>query len=201
MEHQEPDLPGFAEVKRAVRIMQDFPRLWCVCGGWAIDLFVQRITRQHKDVDFAIRRRDQLALRAYLSTRGWTLDKAFDGELVPWAEGEHIDLPVHTIWCRNPNSQPDFIEILFNEADEQKFFFRRDRSITRPLTAAIIQLESGIRILAPEIVLLYKAKHLWHEGNRSDFETALPCLDSERRAWLREALLEVHPGHDWLSRL
>jgi hypothetical protein len=34
-----------------------------------------------------------------------------------------------------------------------------------------------------------------------DFETALPSLDAEQRAWLAAAIAVVHPGHPWLDRL
>jgi hypothetical protein len=199
--NQKPRLPeAFAELQRTAQIMMDFYHPWCVCGGWAIDLFVNRISRQHKDVDFAIWRRDQSALRAYLTARGWTLEKVINGQRLPWTEGEFIELPVHTIHCRNPNAQPDRIEILFNEMNDHYFLFRRNQSIKRPLADAMLQLESGIRILAPEIVLLYKAKNS-SDKERSDFEIALPFLDFERRAWLREALLTIHPGHEWLNQL
>lgn len=201
-DHPNPRLPAaFAELARAARIMQDFPCFWCVSGGWAIDLFVRRLSRPHKDVDFAIWRRDQLALRAFLASRGWTLEKAFGGQLSPWPDGEFIELPVHIIWCKNPNARPDFIEILFDEAGDHHFLYRRNPSITRSLAEAVIRLEDGIRLLAPEIVLLYKANNLSQPENQSDFETALPFLDADRRAWLEEALLTAHPGHPWLARL
>jgi hypothetical protein len=35
----------------------------------------------------------------------------------------------------------------------------------------------------------------------SDFENALPRLEIERRAWLKNALGIVHPGHAWLGEL
>jgi hypothetical protein len=69
------------------------------------------------------------------------------------------------------------------------------------LEATIIRLESGIPILAPEIVLLYKANNITQEGNRSDFESTLPLLEPERHTWLRKALATMHPGHEWLSQL
>jgi hypothetical protein len=93
-DHQGSQLPEtFSDLLRAAQIMKDFPRSWCVCGGWAIDLFINRLTRPHKDVDFAIWRRDQLALHAYLTAQGWSLEKAVDGQLMPWPEGEFIELP------------------------------------------------------------------------------------------------------------
>ena len=53
----------------------------------------------------------------------------------------------------------------------------------------------------PEVVLLFKAKHAHQEKNGADFQAALPRLDAERRAWLRDALERVHPSHEWLAQL
>src|SRR5947207_12481576 len=72
---------------------------WGFCGGWAIDLFLNRITRLHKDVDVAILRTDQRLLFAFLRQQGWTLEQAVDGKLYPFQEDEFLTLPVHTIWC------------------------------------------------------------------------------------------------------
>lgn len=192
------------EPLNAAQIMSGFPYPWCICGGWAIDLFTHLFTRNisriHKDVDIAIWRSDQLALRSYLSDQGWTLEKAFEGQLFPWEDGEFVELPIHAIWCRNFNAQPDFIEILLNEADDCYFRFRRALSITYPLESAIIPSELGVPILAPEIVLLYKAKNA-AKHHQADFEAALPYLDHARRAWLRDALTELHPDHQWLDQL
>ena len=97
--------------------------------------------------------------------------------------------------------QPDFVEVLFNEVNDGLFSFRRSQSITCPLADAIVLGDAGIPLLAPEIVLLYKANNPSHEGNRGDFEVALPYLYADRCAWLRDALLKVHPGHEWLGQL
>ena len=34
-------------------------------------LFLNRVTRPHKDVDFVILRKDQNVIQKYLSSRGW----------------------------------------------------------------------------------------------------------------------------------
>jgi hypothetical protein len=36
---------------------------------------------------------------------------------------------------------------------------------------------------------------------RRDFDVTLPLLDAEARAWLRDAIGIVHPGHRWLATL
>lgn len=191
---------GFNNVIQAVKLFASYERSWAVCSGWAIDLFLNRVTRLHKDVDFAVLRKDQLIIQEYLSSRGWTLEKANRGQLIPWYAGEWIELPVHTIWCKNANTSPAFIELLFNEVDEVKFLFRRDFSVTLPLDKMIISSPSGIPILAPEIVLLYKSADI-NESNSADFENTLPSLSSERRAWLATALQRTNPNHEWLKEL
>jgi hypothetical protein len=35
-------------------LMQRFERPSCIAGGWAIDLFLGRMTRPHKDIEIAI---------------------------------------------------------------------------------------------------------------------------------------------------
>jgi hypothetical protein len=53
---------------------------------------------------------------------------------------------------------------------------------------------------APEIVLLFKAKAM-REKDERDFAVVVPLLDDTQKAWLRDALLRVHPGHAWLAVL
>ncbi len=106
--------PVYTEPLRVAQIMAGFCYPWFVCGGWAIDLFMNRVSRQHQDVDIGIWRPDQLALRAYLIARGWTPEKAIDGQRQPWPENEFINPPIHAISCKNPNAQPSRIQVLFN---------------------------------------------------------------------------------------
>jgi hypothetical protein len=190
---------AFGAARAIDALLREFTFPWAFCGGWAIDLFLNRATRSHKDVDVAIFRRDQLAIRSYLVARGWTLEKAIDGKLFPWMEDEFIELPVHAIWCKNSAHVPDFFELLFNEVDRSQLVFRRDRSITLP--RALLRSESGLPILAPELVMLYKAKDFSSEVNASDFAAVLPHLNQERRVWLAHALEKVHPGHPWVKQL
>ncbi len=190
-----------SELENVIRLMQTFDRPWAICGGWALDLFLGQPTRPHDDVDVAVLRHDQLHLQKFLRRRGWTTAIAHDGQLSSWADGEFLELPLHSIWCKNPKYQPDFVEILLNEADETHFLFRRDISITRELAWAFLQTESGIPILAPDIVLLYKASAAEEEKNNFDFQISIPGLCPEQRQWLKLALQHLYPTHAWLAHL
>lgn len=182
-------------------LLADLPIPWGVCGGWAVDLWLDRATRPHKDVDVALRRADQQVGFTYLHARGWSLAVAELGALTPIAPDAWLDLPKHTVWCRHPDHDPDFLELLLNEAAEDRFVFRRDPAITLPAAQMWRATPSGHAILAPEIVLLYKSNDLARRHNQDDFAAALPTLDAAQRRWLAAALRRTAPGHPWLAAL
>jgi hypothetical protein len=70
-----------------------------------------------------------------------------------------------------------------------------------PYARLIEYTDEGIPYGRPEVILLMKAKHSQLEKNEHDFAAVVPRLDSERRAWLRESVERVHPGHEWLDAL
>lgn len=194
-------MPFDPAIESIAALLTPLPITWGFCGGWAIDLFLNRITRVHKDVDVAILRTDQRLVFDFLRQRDWTLEQAVDGKLLPVQEDEFLTLPIHTIWCRNTSYLPDFLEILLNDSEGDQFLFRRDRSIRSLLNEVFLPSPSGFPILAPEVVLLYKSNHPLDTGNCLDFQSALPMLNTQRRQWLIQALYKISPGHEWLKYL
>jgi hypothetical protein len=188
----------FAPVAEVAALLQRFNRPWFISGGWAIDLFLNRVTRGHEDVDVAIFRRDQRELQTYLA--GWTVDKVEEGRRTPWQEREWLNLPVHEIHARRAGETSSEIEFLMNEAADDHWVFRRDARIQRPISKSAMRSPSGIPFLAPMIVLLYKAKNPTAK-DEADFERVRPRLGFTRRLWLRGALETSYPGHPWLARL
>jgi hypothetical protein len=82
--------------------------------------------------------------------------------------------------------------------------YRREPTIVRSLDKTGLSTESGIPYLAPELVLLFKSKNTSNQErakDQSDFESVLPQLDAERRAWLRWALIATSPDHAWIEQL
>jgi Aminoglycoside-2''-adenylyltransferase len=194
-------MPFDPSVESIAALFTPLPIIWGFCGGWAIDLFLNRTTRPHKDVDIAILRGDQRVVFDFLRQKGWTLEQAVDGKLLPFHRDEFLLLPVHTIWCRNTLARPDFLEVLLNESERDQFLFRRDPSIRYPLNEAFTPSPSGFPILAPEIALLYKAGHPQHAENPLDFQSLLPALNARQRQWLTETLNKLYPEHEWLKVL
>jgi hypothetical protein len=191
----------FDDPRHAVAHLRGLPCPWGVCGGWAVDLFVNQASRRHADVDFAVLRADQPVVLSHLLARGWSISTAHGGQVSPWKGDELIEFPMHCLWCRNENAVPTFIEVLLNESAGEDFVFRRCFDIRLPLSRTFLKSKSGIPILAPEIVLLYKSKGELTPTNAQDFENAVESLASMQRRWLKDALLLTNPTHPWVERL
>lgn len=166
------------------------------------------MTRSHEDVEVGVLRADQSALQTCLS--GWELLKCERPDLLdPWEAGERLELPVHQVFARPPGSEPlvqpwepggDELQFFLNDVEDGSWLCRRDPSVTRPLGEVWLRSASGLPIVAPEIQLLYKAKHHLDKDER-DFRATVGHLDEEQLAWLRQALEIVHPGDPWLAEL
>jgi hypothetical protein len=178
-----------------------------VCGGWAIDLFVGEVTREHEDLEVGTFRAHQQALHAHYD--GWNAYKVDNpGVWDPWERTEWLELPVHQVLFRPADSEhpdpwePNYDERQFflNDAERGIWISRRDPRITLHLRQLAQRGRGGIPVVAPEVQLLYKAKHD-AEKNEHDFRLVVDSITGARRRWLREALELVHPGHRWIQAL
>lgn len=152
-------------------------------------------------MDIAVFRRDQQVLRTFL--RDWEVWKASPGRpgrLEPWPEGESLKPPVHEIHARREAGEPRDLEFLLEEAEGDRWVYRRDANIVRPLGAIGRRSRSGIPSLAPEIVLLYKARNPT-DRDGADFRALAGRLDPDARGWLSDALAMSHPRSPWRPKL
>jgi hypothetical protein len=171
---------------------------WWVAGGWAVDLFLGKVTRAHQDLDVGIFRSD--AARVVASLSGWEFFEAKDGALSALALDAATRAGVNSLWGKRANTEQWELELMLDESDIESWVFRRDERITRPLSCAILRNPEGIAYLAPEIQLLYKARAT-RPKDQADFDQVVPHLARESRTWLRESLLSVEPEHVWISML
>ena len=193
---------AFETLHAVAGVMAGYAGPWFVCGGWAIDLWVGRVTREHADLEVGVARRDQGALRDHMA--GWTLSKAVQrpegGAWVPWTEGEWLELPIHQVQACREGAEPPEFEFFLNEVEDGVWHWRRNPALTVPAGEVSITGAAGIPFVAPQIQLLYKATG-HRPKDEHDFATALPLLRGEQRAWLRAALERYHPGDAWIARL
>lgn len=104
------------------------------------------------------------------------------------------------VWCEDVAAGCWRVDMMLEAGTPQTWVYKRDPSIRRPREEAVRMTAHGIPFLAPEAVLLFKAKYR-RDKDEADFIRALPKLDGKERRWLRAAIARAHPGHAWLEAL
>jgi hypothetical protein len=178
--------------------LEDCDVPWAVAAGWAVDLFLGRETRAHGDLEIAIPGARFAEVRACFADCDFFV--AGDGRVTALDEGEAPTDEHHQTWALERVSRRWRLDVFREPAAGDTWICRRDPSIRRPYAEVREFTPAGVPFLAPEIVLLFKAKH-GRPKDDADLDRVLPLLDGPRRRWLGEALARVHPGHPWLLRV
>jgi hypothetical protein len=182
-------------------IFSTVPIRWCIAGGWALDLHLRKKTREHSDIDVIITREEQIVAYQYLN-RDWMLYRAEDGKLSLWADGEYLS-STNDVWVSKSDESPWAFQLMIIDTEENTWTYKRDKSIRRPMTEIVLRTGEGIPYLRPEIQLLHKAgSSQVREKDYNDFQTMLPSLLPQEKAWLKSSLNRQFPeGHAWVKFL
>jgi hypothetical protein len=170
---------------------------WALAGGWAIDLWLGRVTRDHHDVEVAIQRRDQAVAHRELA-RHWDMF-CIDPPGSGWRRwrGEEIARPSFQTQARLGD---DRFDLFLEDVEHDQWVFRRDAAVRRPFAEIAGPAAGRLPVLRPEVGLLYMAGHD-EPKNQQDFAQALPHVGAEAREWLYESLERTAPGHRWIDEL
>lgn len=178
-------------------VLEGYTDHWCVAGGWAIDFFLNKQTREHEDLEIVVFRDDVKTLFNHF--KKYQPQKIITGgenpEFVLW-DGKEIEEEV--IQLRFTLQDNVEFDLLLTPREKGEWVCRRDESIKLPMNQAICHSSSGLPLLAPEIVLLFKAKYV-REKDAADFKHTYLLLSAHSKAWLQKHLKSIHPNHEWLD--
>lgn len=90
--------------------------------------------------------------------------------------------------------------MMLEDGTPETWVYKRDPSVCRPRGEVVHVTADSIPYLAPEAILLFKAKYQ-RDKDEADFAQALPKLDVRQRQWLKARIAEAHPHHGWLRAL
>jgi hypothetical protein len=126
---------------------------WSICGGAAIDLFLGKKTRVHKDLDIAVFWEDRNSIIELMLSSGWRVLEACGGGVVrELVEGHKRSFEKRNLFCFTTNEsrvsldpigegryrfglekkeQNDFtyVELLFNKRDDEFFYIPGEANI------------------------------------------------------------------------
>src|SRR5258708_4938719 len=184
---------------RVADIMSDFGPSWALCGGWSVDIWLGRQTREHSDVDLTVFHDDQLAVFDYFRA-GWLLNghDEHDGDgTAPW-NGRRLTSPSHVHAYSDDGLH---LDIQLNRRSGTDWVFSTRAGVTMPISKCIRPSPAGWPTLAPEAVLFYKAIGWIRPHDEADFQALAPRLAAPDRVWLRKAPSPLRPTHQWLPAL
>jgi len=198
-------------VVRVAELMAAFGAPWALCGGWAVDAWLGRTTREHGDIDFSVFAQDHAALHAYLSPEWQMVAHAQDWDPANGNEvwdGRRLEPPAH-LHARSGHpplpedpilrtEQGFELDIQVDECQGDEWVLCREPRIALPVAEAVRPSPWGVPAAAPEVLLFFKSREL-RRRDKADFAALAPMLDRERRAWLRAALERA--GHPWVREL
>jgi hypothetical protein len=169
---------------------------WYVAAGWALDLFRGAQTREHGDIEIGLPASRFAEVAARFDDVDFYVPD--DGSLRA-ATAETLDAG-HQTWAWDRAAGRWRFDVFREPHDGDVWICRRDARIRRPFADIVERDADGIPFLAPEIVLLFKAKAT-REKDRADFAGVLPLLGADRRQRLDGWLALVHPTHPWRAAL
>jgi hypothetical protein len=168
---------------------------WYVAAGWALELFTDDAAREHDDLEIAVPAGRFGEIMAAFPGFEWDIV----GDRQVWPFPEQLANHYQT-WLREPATGRYRFDVFREPHVGDHWVCRRDASITLPYSDLILRTSDGIPYAAPEVALLFKAKHP-REKDTADFQRVLPVLDQTRRSRLMGWLTQVHPGHLWIETL
>lgn len=169
---------------------------WCVVGGWALDVWLGRESRAHEDLEIAVPKRFLPQVRAKLA--GLDLYSVGDGDVLTLAPGVEPPEDKYQIWVAEGDTWR--LDVMAEPGDAETWVFRRDEAVTAPRSQMMGMSAAGVPYLKPQGALLYKAAKL-RPKDEADFTLFAPLLDDAAKAWLRDLIARLYPGHPWLARL
>jgi hypothetical protein len=179
-------------------LMAGVPARWWIVGGWAIDAFTRR-PRPHHDIDVGFFGCDLPAMLDHLGQTLCVWSNA-SGTLRPLLHHDDLLPDCRQLWVRRDGASPWLMDLAMTPGDSKTWISPRDETLRVPLAAAMFEAPDGLRYLAPEIVLSFKAR-AHRPQDEADFDAVLPLLDEAKRLWLRAAIERNQPQDPWLDRL
>ena len=194
---------------------------WAVCGGFALDLFLDRDNRTHGDIDICVFERDRDKIFHYMLDNNWSVYE-FRGQ----GKVRPLDMTLSSETGRNlmctygdcdivkfyPCDEKEllwyeffhagikkfnYLEFLFNSSFDDYFVFDKSKGIEREISKAIL-FNNDIPYLAPEIALLYKSSCSENKEYQYDFEQVHSRMSNEQKSWFIKSLDILCPDeHPW----
>jgi len=170
-------------------IMDKFGYPWFIESGWAIDLFLDKETRIHENIEIGIYRKHQMQLYRFFDKRKkyYINNKSRIGkqEKKEWNK-EYLQLPIYELYIEYMGEE---IKVLLNERDENNWIYRLNDKIVLDEKKVIQFTDSRIPYLCAEIVLLNKTNKM-KDKDIEDISSVSKKMNEAQIKWLIDSIVD-----------
>ena len=177
----------------------DYPGRYWIAGGWALDLFADRVRRPHTDVDVLVLARDLDLVAATFTDPRPLVENPNTGDLRPWEPGERLT-PGPDVLAFPDDLFTTPVRLILAASDGDDWVYHRGRGTLHKPLDDITLTRDGIPYLTPEIVLLFKSRSD-RPKDTTDFTDVADLLSPPHRTWLHDHIAPRYPNHHWLPTL
>ncbi|TCZ79345.1 hypothetical protein E0485_05655 [Paenibacillus albiflavus] len=185
------------EFKKLELLMKFYEKPWFVAGGWTIDLLINEITRDHKDMDICIFREDaEYALQYF---HDWDINVAIPGEhrLEKVTQMTDIELPRY---CLHLFKEQEFIELLLTSRIEDQVIFRKNNQIKMSMDD-FCNKSGEIPFVNPAWQLLFKSLSTREEDEHDFLVYMNRVSDNKSKSWLLQSMKVMNGNKRWIEEL
>lgn len=150
-------------------------------------------SRPHDDIDLSVLRSQWPDLAARLPS--WLHPHIAQDGFLTSLDDESGTGRAANIWCFDNRTSCWGLQINLEDGDTDRWVYRRCPAVTAPWSQAVLSID-GLRIVAPEVQLLWKSKNPTPKDN-ADREILTPRLGPTAVRWLTQAIGIAHPGSPW----
>ena len=171
---------------------------WYVAGGWALELWHEKQTREHEYLEFVALRNDVDYFRTILYDLNLFTVK--DGSIKYLPPSAHLPSDVWQLWGGDMRQGYWRVDVMIEQGTPDLWVYKHDPAISMVRSDAIRISRAGIPYLAPTNVILFKSRHC-REKDRIDFKRCLQKFSAEEKEQLIGWLDQLNPGHEWITDL
>ncbi|WP_422386626.1 nucleotidyltransferase domain-containing protein [Kribbella rubisoli] len=132
--------------QRGACLFHDYPCRYWIAGGWALDLFADRVRRPHDDVDALVLARDLDQVAKTFTRPRPSVQNPETGDRRPWAPGEQL-APGPNALVFPDGMHPCPLQILLAASDADQWVYHRGRgTIRKPLDEITLRSPDGLAV-------------------------------------------------------
>lgn len=140
---------GFSLVFEICEFFERLPADWCMAGGWALDLFQEKVTRKHSDIDICVFTFSKIDCVGFFLERGWRVEAKLGRGFVRVPDISKWSQAMPYFFAIAPGAT--FLPPYIDERGDRKLHYRREEQLLMDFVEVYFpNVENGSVVYIPD---------------------------------------------------